>query len=65
MYSARNTITNNTELYSVLNPDTNSLSPSAKSKGERLASANTLTLKSKNATQFHLTHLSCLYMDMS
>jgi hypothetical protein len=43
IYSAKNTITNKTDLYSVLNPDTNSLSPSAKSNGDRFASASTLT----------------------
>ena len=47
IYSARKTITNSTDLYSVLNPLTNSLSPSAKSKGERLASAKTLTANIK------------------
>ena len=43
MYSARNNMTNRTLAYSVLNPDTSSDSPSAKSKGERFASASTLT----------------------
>ena len=46
IYSAKNTITKRTDLYSVLNPETSSLSPSAKSKGLRLASASTLTEKS-------------------
>jgi len=36
--SARNSNPNLPELYSMLNPDTNSLSPSAKSKGARLVS---------------------------
>lgn len=65
IYSAKNTITNKTELYSVLNPDTNSLSPSAKSNGDRLASASTLTLKIKKAIIFHLTHLNCFALDIS
>jgi len=39
---------NNPPLYSVLNPETNSDSPSAKSKGERLVSAKqTKTHKEK------------------
>jgi len=45
MYSARNTITKGTEEYSVLKPDTSSLSPSAKSKGERFASARIIIKK--------------------
>lgn len=39
MYSARKIRTNVPELYSVLNPDTNSDSPSAKSNGVRFVSA--------------------------
>ena len=39
IYSAKKIITKFTEAYSVLNPLTNSLSPSAKSKGERFVSA--------------------------
>jgi len=42
MYSAKNTNTKGTEEYSVLNPETNSLSPSAKSKGERFVSAKAI-----------------------
>lgn len=38
-YSAIKIIANLLLLYSVLNPDTSSLSPSAKSKGVRLSSA--------------------------
>ena len=59
IYSAKNTITNKTELYSVLNPLTSSLSPSAKSKGERLASARTLTLNIKNVMNVQATAASC------
>lgn len=40
MYSAKKIITNLTEAYSVLNPLTSSLSPSAKSNGDRLVSAS-------------------------
>ena len=43
IYSARNSMTNKTLAYSVLKPDTSSDSPSAKSNGDRLASASTLT----------------------
>jgi hypothetical protein len=39
LYSARKNRTNPLALYSVLNPETNSDSPSAKSKGVRLVSA--------------------------
>jgi hypothetical protein len=39
MYSARKIITKATDLNSVLNPLTSSLSPSAKSNGERFVSA--------------------------
>tara|TARA_B110001454_G_C12647263_1_gene403853 strand:+ start:235 stop:480 length:246 start_codon:yes stop_codon:yes gene_type:complete len=40
MYSARKIITKATDLNSVLNPLTSSLSPSAKSNGERFVSAS-------------------------
>jgi len=43
IYSAKKRITNDTALYSVLNPLTSSDSPSAKSKGDRFVSANLLT----------------------
>ena len=43
-YSAMKIMANNPALYSVLNPDTNSDSPSAKSKGVRLVSAIALTV---------------------
>lgn len=39
-YSAKNSIAKPPPPYSILNPDTNSDSPSAKSKGARLVSAN-------------------------
>lgn len=39
-YSPRNNKANKDEPYSTLNPLTNSLSPSAKSKGARFVSAN-------------------------
>lgn len=45
IYSAKKIKTNDTELYSVLKPLTNSDSPSAKSKGERLVSANEVTTR--------------------
>lgn len=41
-YSAINKIANPPEEYSILNPDTNSDSPSAKSKGDRFVSASLL-----------------------
>ena len=45
IYSARNSITKGTDLYSVLNPLTSSDSPSLKSKGERFDSASKTTKK--------------------
>jgi len=47
-YSAIKIRANVTLLYSVLNPDTNSDSPSAKSKGVRLVSANIVVNHTKN-----------------
>jgi len=47
MYSAKNTTTKGIEEYSVLNPETNSLSPSAKSNGDRLVSAKAIIKKIK------------------
>jgi len=44
-YSPKNNKAKINPLYSVLNPDTNSLSPSAKSNGERLVSAKILKKK--------------------
>jgi len=59
IYSAKNTITKRTELYSVLNPETSSLSPSAKSKGLRFASASTLTANMRVIAVSHPQALSC------
>ena len=47
-YSAIKIKANVHPLYSVLNPETNSDSPSAKSKGVRLVSANTLINQTLN-----------------
>jgi len=44
-YSLKKISTNPTEAYSILNPDTSSDSPSAKSKGVRLVSANSNTIQ--------------------
>jgi len=65
IYSARNTMTNRTDLYSVLNPLTSSLSPSAKSKGDRLASASTLTVNIRNTLIIHLITTICLSWERS
>ena len=48
MYSVKKIKEKLNELYSVLNPDTNSDSPSEKSKGDRFVSANTQEYKIKN-----------------
>jgi len=45
-----------TPLYSVLNPETNSDSPSAKSKGVRLVSANVLENQTRNNGLNNLKH---------
>lgn len=42
-YSLKKIKTNPVEAYSILNPETNSDSPSEKSKGVRLVSANNIT----------------------
>jgi len=47
-YSAKNNKANPPLPYSILNPETNSDSPSAKSKGVRLVSANLLIAQHKN-----------------
>jgi hypothetical protein len=60
IYSARNTITNSTEEYSVLKPLTSSLSPSSKSKGDRFASAKIETEKSKNPDHIKEITGTCL-----
>lgn len=46
-YSDKKIKANLPPLYSVLNPDTNSDSPSAKSKGARLVSAKKITITTK------------------
>jgi hypothetical protein len=65
IYSAKKTITKITDLYSVLNPLTSSLSPSAKSKGDRFASAKTDTENNKNIIANQLPTLSCFFCDTS
>lgn len=45
MYSARKINANHPPMYSTLNPETNSDSPSAKSKGLRLVSAKQLVVQ--------------------
>ena len=65
IYSAKKIITKITDLYSVLNPLTSSLSPSAKSKGDRLASARTDTEKSRNIMASHKATLTCFFWDTS
>jgi len=49
IYSARKSRTKGTDPNSVLKPDTNSLSPSEKSKGDRLVSAK-ITTNQKTTT---------------
>ena len=55
IYSARNSITNGTELNSVLKPLTNSDSPSDKSKGVRFVSAKA-EIRSNNMTRNRKVH---------
>lgn len=52
MYSARKIKANSPPMYSTLNPDTNSDSPSAKSKGLRLVSARQDTNQIMNNIMF-------------
>lgn len=57
-YSARKISANHPPIYSTLNPDTNSDSPSAKSKGLRLTSAKHLVNHNKNNIIFpHKNHI--------
>jgi len=53
--SARNSKPNLPDLYSILNPDTNSLSPSAKSKGARLVSEMIVTTHINSSGRFNNT----------
>jgi hypothetical protein len=48
VYSAKKSKANKPLSYSILNPDTNSDSPSAKSNGARFVSANALTSQIKS-----------------
>jgi len=58
-YSARKISANPPLLYSVLKPDTNSDSPSAKSKGVRLVSAKQEANQTKdNGSVSHRSHTS-------
>jgi hypothetical protein len=50
-YSLKNNKVKEREEYSVLNPETNSLSPSAKSKGARLVSLIMLKTHKKKSTK--------------
>lgn len=52
IYSARKIIANHPPIYSTLNPETNSDSPSAKSKGLRLVSAKQEVIQMKNKIMF-------------
>ena len=65
IYSAKKTITNNTDLYSVLNPLTSSLSPSAKSNGDRLVSAKIETENKRNIIVSHILTLICFFCETS
>jgi len=51
MYSARNSKVNLYLEYSTLNPLTNSLSPSTRSKGDRFSSANITAIQAIKVTQ--------------
>lgn len=52
MYSAKKIRANQPPIYSTLNPDTNSDSPSAKSKGLRLVSAKHVMIHIMNRIKF-------------
>lgn len=55
-YSARKINANHPPIYSTLNPDTSSDSPSAKSNGLRFVSAKQLENQRKNKIQFPITN---------
>lgn len=55
IYSARKISANHPPMYSTLNPETNSDSPSAKSKGLRLVSAKQVIIHIKNIIKFPYT----------
>ena len=52
MYSAKKISANHPPIYSTLNPETNSDSPSAKSNGLRLVSAKQVEIHIKNKIKF-------------
>jgi len=54
--SAKNKSPNLPELYSILNPDTNSLSPSAKSKGARFVSEIIVITQTTSKGKFNRTN---------
>ena len=63
-YSAKNNRANKPPLYSTLNPETNSDSPSAKSKGARFVSATvlvnqTINIGTKRNITGNLSSLAC------
>ena len=58
-YSPKKIKTNIIPLYSVLNPDTSSLSPSTKSKGVRILSAKQQTRKQHNTPRVHTATPLC------
>ena len=65
IYSARKIKTNPIALYSILKPDTNSLSPSLKSKGVRLVSASKLIINIKVTKGLRTpTLISCKYLNI-
>jgi hypothetical protein len=64
-YSDRKIIANLPLPYSVLNPDTNSDSPSAKSKGARLVSATNKQIQQKNHIGFIKQKNQVLYENIS
>lgn len=65
IYSAKKIITNKLELYSVLNPETNSLSPSAKSKGDRFDSASKVTVSIRNEKEITNARNLCFSIFLS
>lgn len=63
IYSAIKMKANVIDEYSVLNPDTNSLSPSAKSKGERLVSARSV-VNQINVMMGEMSHIFIVEVSM-
>lgn len=62
-YSPKNKKVNSSPLYSVLNPETNSLSPSEKSKGARLVS-HKIEIIQKNPIKGRINKINLFFLNI-